>query len=65
MNEQKARENELRGTQACVEDAHMKGVMTAFNRVGVTQSNAHTGDADCSPDYLCSSDHRGSPDVCP
>lgn len=43
MNEQKARENELRGTQACVEDAHMKGVMTAFNRVGVTQSNAHTG----------------------
>ena len=43
MTEQQARENELRGTQACVETAHALGVMTAFNRVGVTAANAHTG----------------------
>ena len=37
MTEQQARENELRGTQAAIEDAaHALGVMTAFNRVGIT-----------------------------
>jgi len=41
--EQQARENELRGTQACVETAGAMGVMTAFNRVGVTAANAHYG----------------------
>ena len=43
MTEQQARENELRGTQAIIEDAGALGVMTAFNRVGVTAANAHTG----------------------
>lgn len=43
LTEQQARENELRGTQASIEKAGALGVMTAFNRVGVTASNAHTG----------------------
>lgn len=43
VTEQQARENELRGTQASIEKAGALGVMTAFNRVGVTASNAHTG----------------------
>ena len=43
MTEQQARENELRGTQAIIEDVGALGVMTAFNRVGVTAANAHTG----------------------
>lgn len=43
MTEQQARENELRGTQACIEDADALGLMTAFNRVGITACNAHTG----------------------
>lgn len=43
MTEQQARENELRGTQACIEEAGALGVMTAFNRVGITACNAHTG----------------------
>ena len=43
MTEQQARENELRGTQAAIEDAGALGVMTAFNRVGVYTANAHTG----------------------
>ena len=43
MTEQQARENELRGTQGIVENAKVLGVMTAYNRVGVTQCNAHTG----------------------
>ena len=43
MTEQQARENELRGTQAAIEDAGALGVMTAFNRVGITATNAHTG----------------------
>ncbi len=42
MTEQQARENELRGTQAIVENGVL-GVMTAFNRVGITAANAHTG----------------------
>lgn len=43
MSEQAVRENELRGTQACIEDAKALGVMTAYNRIGCIQSNAHTG----------------------
>ena len=43
VTEQQARENELRCYQSSIEDEHALGVMTAFNRVGVTQSNAHTG----------------------
>lgn len=43
MNEQKARENELRGTQASIEDAGALGVMSTFNRVGCTAGNAHYG----------------------
>ncbi len=42
MTEQQARENELRGTQAIVENGAL-ALMTAYNRVGVTQDNAHTG----------------------
>ncbi|WP_291245219.1 glycoside hydrolase family 3 C-terminal domain-containing protein [Fournierella sp.] len=43
MTEQQARENELRGTQPIIEDTGALGIMTAYNRVGVTTSNAHTG----------------------
>lgn len=43
MTEQKARENELRGTQACIEDIQALAVMTTFNRVGCTAGNAHYG----------------------
>ena len=43
MTEQKARENELRGTQASVEDAQTLAVMTTFNRIGCTAGNAHYG----------------------
>ncbi len=42
MTEQQARENELRGTQAIVENGAL-ALMTAFNRVGITASNAHEG----------------------
>ena len=43
MTEQAARENELRGTQSCIEDANAIAVMTTYNRVGCVTSNAHTG----------------------
>ena len=43
MTEQAARENELRGTQSCIEDANVLAVMTTYNRVGCVTSNAHTG----------------------
>ncbi len=43
MTEQQARENELRGTQAIIEDAGALGVMSAYNRVGCLTSNSHTG----------------------
>lgn len=43
MAEQAARENELRGTQSCIEDANALAVMTTYNRVGCVTSNAHTG----------------------
>ncbi len=43
MTEQKAREGELRAMQSAVEDAGELGVMTAYNRVGVTADNAHYG----------------------
>ncbi len=42
MTEQQARENELRGAQAIVEDGCL-ALMTAFNRVGIITANAHTG----------------------
>ncbi len=42
MTEQQARENELRGTQAIVEDGAL-ALMTAFNRVGCLTANSHTG----------------------
>ena len=42
MTEQQARENELRGTQAIVENGAL-ALMTAFNRVGIIPSNGHTG----------------------
>lgn len=43
MTEQKARENELRGVQATVEDAGTLAMMTTFNRIGCTAGNAHYG----------------------
>ncbi|MBR1892075.1 MAG: glycoside hydrolase family 3 C-terminal domain-containing protein, partial [Lachnospiraceae bacterium] len=43
MTEQKAREQELRATQAPIESGKVLGVMTAFNRVGLTPANAHSG----------------------
>lgn len=43
MNEQKAREGELRASQSIVEDAGALGMMTGFNRIGVVAVNAHTG----------------------
>lgn len=43
MTEQKARETELRGTQACIEDAKALGAMTAYNRVGLYTDNSHYG----------------------
>ena len=43
MTEQQARENELRGTQAIIEDAGALGVMSAYNRVGCLTSNSHSG----------------------
>ena len=43
LNEQAARENELRGFQIPIRDGSLKGLMTAFNRLGVTHVAAHTG----------------------
>lgn len=43
MNEQKARETELRAAQHVIEDAEALGVMTTFNRIGCTAGNAHYG----------------------
>lgn len=43
MTEQKARENELRGVQAAIEDADALGVMTTFNRIGCHAGNSHYG----------------------
>lgn len=43
MNEQQAREGELRAFQGGFEEAGCLGVMTAFNRTGATGVNAHTG----------------------
>lgn len=43
VTEQKAREIELRATQAIIEDAGALGVMTTFNRIGCTAGNAHYG----------------------
>lgn len=43
ISEQAARENELRGFQIPIRDGCMKGLMTAFNRIGCTHSSAHAG----------------------
>lgn len=43
MTEQKARETELRAFQPCIEKAGARGVMTAFNRIGVHTGNTHRG----------------------
>lgn len=40
LNEQGARENELRGFQITIEDGGLMGLMTAFNRIGVTHCGA-------------------------
>ena len=42
MNEQKARETELRGFEGLV-DAGLVSIMSAMNRVGATYSSAHVG----------------------
>lgn len=43
MNEQKARELELRGSQAVIESGQCLGIMTGFNRAGVKSCNSHQG----------------------
>lgn len=43
LNEQSARENELRCFRRAFEEGHALGVMTAFNRIGATYSSAHMG----------------------
>ena len=43
MTEQKAREGELRAHQSTVEDAGTLGMMSGYNRIGVTSTNASTG----------------------
>lgn len=43
MNEQRAREIELRAFQGAFEEGGAKGTMTAFNRVGVRFAGAHQG----------------------
>ena len=43
LSEQAARENELRGFQIPVRDGGMKGIMSAFNRIGCTHVAAHAG----------------------
>ena len=43
LSEQAARENELRGFQIPIRDGSMWGMMTGFNRLGLTHVAAHTG----------------------
>lgn len=43
MNEQKARELELRGSQSIIESGKCLGVMTGFNRAGIKSCNSHFG----------------------
>jgi beta-glucosidase len=43
LSEQAARENELRGFQIPIRDGSLKGLMSAFNRVGCVHVAAHTG----------------------
>lgn len=40
LNEQAARENELRGFQIAIEDGGLGALMTAFNRIGLTHCGA-------------------------
>ena len=43
LNEQAARENELRGFQIPIRDGSLKGLMSAFNRIGCLHVGAHIG----------------------
>lgn len=43
FDEQAGRENELRGFQMAFEQGESKGVMTSFNRIGLTYSSADEG----------------------
>ncbi|MCD8307363.1 MAG: glycoside hydrolase family 3 C-terminal domain-containing protein [Clostridia bacterium] len=43
LNEQQARENELRGFQIAIEEGETKAVMSSFNRVGCRFSSADPG----------------------
>lgn len=43
LNEQAARENELRGFQIPIRDGSLKGLMSAFNRIGCIHVGAHKG----------------------
>jgi len=43
LNEQAARENELRGFQIPIRDGSLKGLMSAFNRIGCTHVAADKG----------------------
>jgi len=43
INEQTAREGDLRAFQGAFEDADVLGAMTAFNRIGCTYMNGHVG----------------------
>ncbi|MBQ1491596.1 MAG: hypothetical protein IIZ39_06520, partial [Blautia sp.] len=43
LSEQAARENELRGFEIPIRDGTLQGLMSAFNRMGVTHVAAHKG----------------------
>ena len=43
LNEQAARENELRGFQIPIREGSLKGIMSAFNRIGCTHVGADKG----------------------
>lgn len=43
LSEQAARENELRGFEIGIRDGGIKGLMSAFNRIGLTHVGAHRG----------------------
>ncbi|MBQ6756622.1 MAG: glycoside hydrolase family 3 C-terminal domain-containing protein [Oscillospiraceae bacterium] len=43
LNEQAARENELRGFEIGIRDGDIKGLMSAFNRIGCTHVGADNG----------------------
>ena len=43
LSEQAARENELRGFEIGIREGDIKGLMSAFNRIGLTHVGAHRG----------------------